>query len=45
MTTNEEALNDTVVSNSSDANAASSAANDADISPYIDNDSVKRINN
>ena len=43
--TNEEALNDTVVSNSNDANAASSAANDADISSYIDNDSVKRINN
>jgi hypothetical protein len=43
--TNEESINNTVVSNSSDANKAASTVSDTDVSAYIDNDSVKRINN
>jgi hypothetical protein len=43
--TNEESINNTVVSNSSDANKASSTVSETDVSSYIDNDSVKRINN
>jgi hypothetical protein len=44
--TNEEALNDTVVSNSNDAGAASLPwLMMQRLAAYIDNDSVKRINN